>query len=889
MVRIVYIGEENNKRINTINKLSDTILNKIPSFDFESILDELPSDVIDLFIINIDDGCRGVCANIKNNKKLSHIPIITLVNNIEKVECDSDLIVSNNISDIEFLYQLKTMIRVKLIDDELKKEKILLELKVKDRTNELENKAERLRITFNSIGDGVIVTNEKGIIVSANPVSLKLCEVNSNEFLGKHIDDVFNIYELDKKINIFEEIFKTNEMYFTNDRCILKTKTGKELIISDSASPMLNKNNSLIGIVIVFKDNTNEYNIKNELIDNINRLRRAEIFSKSGNWELHLNNQMILASDGAQEIYEVNSNKISYENIKGIPLSKYRKYLDDSMYNLIHYNETYDIEFEILTPNKNLKWIHSSAIFDKERKIIFGIIQDITERKKQEEELEKTISILRATLESTADGILVVDTIGGIVQYNQKFVDMWNLPDDIIEKLDDDAALEYVTLQLKYPNNFLSYVKELYQNPEKISDDIYEFKDGRFFESFSIPQKLNDKTIGRVWSFRDITERKKSEKELIEAKEKAEESNRLKSEFLANMSHEIRTPMNSILGFASLINKHTPPKKLDNYIGIIKNSGDLLMTIIDDIIDLSKIQSGLVTIIKDYYDIRKMMISSEEEYNQIIKIKNKNIDLILNINDNICETYSDGKRIKQILNNLVGNAIKFTNTGSITYGYTVKDKTITFFVKDTGIGISEDNLEKIFERFYQVTNKKDKKQEGTGLGLTISKAIVELLGGKIWVESEFGVGSTFYFTIPTNNTNNELIKPKIIKKDKKKCDWSNKSVLIVEDNDTNYLLLEILLKQTHINIYRAMNGEKFYELFNNKFDLILLDIQLPDISGYDILEYIKLNSNVPVIIQSAFTSEEDRLKSSSLGANAHISKPISWEMLSYEIKKIFNQ
>ncbi len=888
MVRIIYIGDKNINRINTIKKLNNTVLNEINSYDFNEVVDNLPIDVIDLFVININDNCLGICQNIKKNKKITHIPIISLVNDVNNIDCESDLIVGSSISDIEFLYQLKTMIRMKLIDDELKKEKILLELKVKDRTNELENKAERLRITFNSIGDGVIVTNEKGIIISANPIALKLCEYETDEMIGNHIDKVFNIYQLGKKINIFEEISLNINDFFSIDNCILKTNTNKELIISNSASPMFNKSKNLMGVVIVFKDNTEEHNRKIELIDNIEKLRRAELFSKSGHWELHLDNLMITASRGAQELYETYITEIPYEDIKGIPLSQYRKLLDDAMFNLINNNNPYDVQFEILSPDNDLKWVHSSAIYDEDRKIVFGIVQDVTDIKNQQEEIEKNISLLRATLESTADGILVVDTIGGIVQYNQKFVEMWNIPSNIVDKMNDNDALDYVKSQLKYPDKFLSNVKKLYTEKETISNDIYEFNDGRFYETYSLPQKINDNTLGRVWSFRDITERKKHEKDLLEAKEKAEESDRLKSEFLANMSHEIRTPMNSILGFTSLINKNTPPKKMEDYINIIKSSGELLMNIIDDIIDLSKIQSGLIRVDKDYFDIKKMLINSEQEYNQHINDKNKNINLILDICDNICETYSDGKRIKQVLNNLVGNAIKFTNDGTITYGYIMNKRLITFFVKDTGIGISEENLEKIFERFYQVTNKKDKKQEGTGLGLTICKAIVELLGGKIWVESEIGVGSAFYFTIPINNTSEKLIKP--TKKEKKKYNWNNKKVLIVEDNDTNYLLLEILLKQTKIKIDRVINGEIFYEIINkNKYDIVLLDIGLPDINGYELLKYIKKNLNIPVIIQSAFVSPNDKSESLSLGADAHIPKPIIWNSLSYEMDKLLSQ
>jgi signal transduction histidine kinase/DNA-binding response OmpR family regulator len=398
----------------------------------------------------------------------------------------------------------------------------------------------------------------------------------------------------------------------------------------------------------------------------------------------------------------------------------------------------------------------------------------------------------------------------------------------------------------------------------------------------------NGELINVIIQHRDITENKRVENDLIIAKNKAEESDRLKSEFLANMSHEIRTPMNSILGFSSLIDKNTPIKKIEDYMSIIKNSGNLLMTLIDDIIELSKIQSGVFKIEKEYCDIKNMMIRTEEEYNQHIINKNKNIKLILEIDNNKCNTFTDIKRIKQILNNLIGNAIKFTNEGSITYGYYIVDNNILFFVKDTGIGITDENKDKIFDRFYQIMDKNQKKQEGTGLGLTICKAIVTLLNGDIWVESEFGIGSNFYFTIPLDNTQEKLIQP-IIKQYKKQYDWSNKKVLIVEDDEINYQLFEIVLLKTKINIRRASNGDEFFKIIEtNNYDIILLDIRLPDINGNELLKFIKNKTSIPVIMQSAYASNEDMYNSKLLGADGFVTKPILWDILFLEIDKLIN-
>jgi PAS domain S-box-containing protein len=272
MIRIVYIGEVIEERINILKKIEDSVIDII-DVNNEIIINKLPNDVIDLFIINKSNRNLNICQVIKTNKRLLHIPVITLVNKVENDICLSDIIVSPNTTNTEFFYQVKTLIKMKLIDDELKKEKILLELKVKDRTNELENKAERLRITFNSIGDGVIVTNETGIIISMNPVAMKMCEFTKDDFILKNIDDIFDIWKNGEKIKIFKLIKNTLKTYFLSDDMILKTKGGKEYIVSDSASPMINKDGNLMGIVVVFRDNTDEYHMKKELINSEERFR----------------------------------------------------------------------------------------------------------------------------------------------------------------------------------------------------------------------------------------------------------------------------------------------------------------------------------------------------------------------------------------------------------------------------------------------------------------------------------------------------------------------------------------------------------------------------------------------------------------------------------------
>lgn len=392
-----------------------------------------------------------------------------------------------------------------------------------------------------------------------------------------------------------------------------------------------------------------------------------------------------------------------------------------------------------------------SIIRDKNEEIQFFLvmIEDITLKKKASAELDNSFSLLKATLESTEDGLLVVNSSGKIVQFNQKFIDMWKIPDEILATGEDDKALNYVKYQLNNPDSFMENVKHLYSDPEATSFDTLEFKDGQFFERYSQPQKINGKSVGRVWSFRDITMKKQAENELIKAKEKAEESDRLKTAFLHNVSHEIRTPMNAIIGFASLLNdKGISDEDRRQYIDIIFQSGGQLLSIINDIVDIANVESGQAKVNETEFNLNSALRSVSEQFSIIGKQNNDLIRLMTALPDGNCNILTDNTKLVQILSNLINNAIKFTRDGTIEFGYFTKNEFLEFFVKDSGIGIPAEYHSRIFDRFYQVDNAVSRQYTGTGLGLSICKGYVELLGGKITVESEPEKGTMFKFTIP---------------------------------------------------------------------------------------------------------------------------------------------
>lgn len=380
--------------------------------------------------------------------------------------------------------------------------------------------------------------------------------------------------------------------------------------------------------------------------------------------------------------------------------------------------------------------------------------------------------------------------------------------------------------------------------------------------------------------------------ELSLAKEKVEESDRLKSAFLANMSHEIRTPMNGILGFSSLLKEpKLTGQKQQKYINIIEKSGARMLNIINDIIDISKIESGTMKVNMKATNINKQLNSIHTFF--IPESENKNLDLVLknrlspkdtNINTDSDKTYA-------ILVNLVKNAIKYTDKGSIEFGCTKHDDFLEFFVKDTGIGIPKNRQVAIFERFIQADITDKMARQGAGLGLSISRAYIEMLCGKIWVVSEEGKGSTFYFSIPCNETFKKEIDLESIDVAEESLNLDLK-ILIAEDDETSSQFISIILDKYAKEIITVKNGTETVEAcrLNSDIDLILMDIQMPELNGYEASKQIRrFNNDVIIIAQTAFGLSGDREKALDSGCNEYISKPINEAKLDSLIQKYFRK
>jgi PAS domain S-box-containing protein len=373
------------------------------------------------------------------------------------------------------------------------------------------------------------------------------------------------------------------------------------------------------------------------------------------------------------------------------------------------------------------------------------------------------------------------------------------------------------------------------------------------------------------------------ESELIKAKEKAEESDKLKTAFLANMSHEIRTPMNGILGFAEMLNDDAlSPVNRKKYLGIINSNGKMLINLIDDIIDFAKIEADQLNIMTDDFSLNNLLAELHSSFStESLRREKSGLRILYRkalTNDN-CFIRTDPNRLRQILTNLIGNSIKFTQTGFIEFGYRLeKPDQLLFYVKDTGIGISKDKLDLIFERFMQADVSSTRKYGGSGLGLAISKGLVELLGGKMWAESTINEGSTFYFTLRYLPALKKDEDSEEKKRPKTNYNWEGKLFLIAEDDKFSYKFLEGFLKQTGADVMHAADGHEAVSLCRNheSIDLVLMDIQMPEMNGLEATTAIKLfRKNIPVIAQTANAITEERQKCLEAGCDDFISKPIN--------------
>lgn len=1032
----------------------------------------------------------------------------------------------------------------------LEEEKSLLEsiskilgryLQRKHIENKINEREELLRITLNSIGDGVISTNLEGQVINLNPIAQKLTGWTNHQAKYKSIDTVFKIFHAftEKKTeNPVKKVLEKGAIVGLANHTKLISKNGKEYHIADSAAPIKKEDGTVLGAVMVFRDVTESYLIREKLKESELQLRKAQSIGNTGSWTLYLNNGLLKASEQSHEIYGLDPKKdLFLEEIQKRPLPEYRKMLDDALKKLIKAKEAYDVEFKIKRPDGVIRDIHSIAEYNSLDNTVTGFIQDITERKDAERKLIKQKHLLSSLIQSLQEDILVIDReyriqdindnalktlgltrkdaigrfcyevthqndrpcsktgqkcgleqvfktgesinlhhehinkagdhsyadllyspikddtgnvthvieaardvtdlfvaqaamrfsekkfrnifqkhsaikliidpdSGNITDANKaaakfygwrmeelKKIDFYRLnkaPADQLKKrlsqikyseethfetqqqkadgsicdveiygsiidignkivlhliIHDITAKKRIEEQLKllsqsvnqspiatvitnrkgdieYVNPFFckitGYTQEevLGKNPNILQSgyqdkNFYEnlwetILDGRNWNGVMCNKKKNGELYweealispivneqGNITHFvgikEDISERKKLMEDLVIAKEKAEESDRLKSAFLANMSHEIRTPMNGILGFTDLLRKpDLTTHKKEKYIDIIHRSGKRMLSTVNDIIEISKIETGFINMEYEEINVNELLKELFLFFKPEVEKKGLHLVLEKSLPDKNIHIQTDRSKINSILSNLIKNAIKFTDTGEITVGLDADDSHLRFYIKDTGIGISDQHKKIIFDRFNQADMSHTRSFEGSGLGLSITKSYVELLGGKIWLKSEIGKGSTFFFTIPlahrekSDNYSSDSVSRKDIVKQQASHPGKKLKILIAEDDIPNLIYMTTLVEDISYEVVQCRNGKEAVDHCVNyqNVDLILMDLKMPLMDGYEAIRKIRVfNQDVIIITCSAYAIEDNKHKLLETGSNEFLTKPIKKEDL----------
>jgi PAS domain S-box-containing protein len=505
--------------------------------------------------------------------------------------------------------------------------------------------------------------------------------------------------------------------------------------------------------------------------------------------------------------------------------------------------------------------------------------------KRKTEELANTLVMMRATLESTTDAIVVTDGRAKITGYNQKYVEMLKASREIVEGGNVRQLREMFSRQFRDPQQFLSRIKDIYASSAPESFDVLEFADGRVFERYSKLQLIDSRTMGRVWSFRDVTERTRAEEKLEAAKIAAEKASKAKDDFLALLSHELRTPLTPALAAASYLAEHEDllPEFREEVMAICSNV-QLESRLIDDLLDLTRITRGKIELRRETVDAHRLLRDALDIARK--DMEEKKIELVMELGATLHHVWVDPVRIQQVLWNLINNAVKFTNAGGrITIRTSNKKKRFSFEVADTGLGIEPEKQHSIFNAFDQGEPSITRQFGGLGLGLTISKTLLDLHGGTISVESQGkNMGSLFRVTLDVVRA---PVSPSVAANGSAAEASRSLQVLIVDDHaDTRRVLSRLLSKCGHkvATVDCAQGALQF--LNTERFDAVISDIGLPDSSGYELVREAKLRQSLKGIALSGFGTEEDVRRSIEAGFDHHLTKPVNFQDLRSLLQKI---
>ncbi len=824
---------------------------------------------------------------LSNNKKAGHIIIAVDVTNIEAPYYN--LLIRSILLSLLIIVFSYILIRIffnRLIARFFNIEEIF-EREVADRTKEVLNTNVELHQIFNSTANGLRIINTNYDIIRVNESFCRISGTTRESIEGEKCYDIFpGVFchttncPLDR-ICEGEKTVETEEVRFK--------KGGKKIRCQHSAVPFWGSNGELLGIIEDFKDITEKFEVENTLrkteeqfsafMDNM----PVGVFIKDYSGVLLYQNKYLtnvfgfdkfIGKNISKELNPEWGNRISLEDEKVLQHGKIE--FEETLTDKEGHDKTFVThKFRFHGLDNNWK--------------IGGVSIDITKKKIT----EHFLYVLSKAIKNSPVSIVITNPLGNIEFINPSFTYLTG------HSLTDSIHKNLLEMKVEYNSgkNLFTAI-ECVKNGNVWKGEIQlQNKKGEHFwvlASFAPIFNRRSEVSHGIASMEDITSRKENEKELLLSKIKAEESDKLKTAFLSNLSHEIRTPLNAIIGFSSLLTDSElsiiEKKNLSDV--LYKNSNDLLK-LIENLIEISEIETGQLAIKKGECCVNKLMSELQETYlNEDKKGKYVKLNFKKEIRSEDFTILTDPLRLKQVLNNLISNATKFTETGFIEFGYTFKDeRTLMFYIIDTGIGIELEKQKYIFNPFRQADDSNTRRFGGMGLGLAISKHIAEKLGGKIWLTSIPGSGSTFFFTIPYIPVRFKF-EPEQKEEKKQTYNWKNKKILVADDIDSNYVYLKAAIKHTSAEVIWAKTGIEAVELVRNNPDIniVLMDVVMPEMDGYEATKLIKLHNNhLPVVCQTAYPNNDNNQIAIDCGFDSFMAKPIKIDGMLQIIDKFISQ
>ncbi len=722
--------------------------------------------------------------------------------------------------------------------------------------------------------DPLVTISSDGKITDVNEASITITGIPRKELIGTNFSNYFT--EPEQADAGYRQVFE--EGFVADYPLTIKHKNGKLTDVLYNASVYKDAAGKVLGVFAAARDVTEQ--------------KQSSQYARSL-IEASLDPLVTISIDG--KITDVNEASIKVTGIprEGLIDTDFSDYFTEPEKARAGYRQVFDkgfvADYPLTITHKSGKLtdvLYNASVYkDTNGKVlgVFAAARDVTEQK-----LFSKYSL--SLIEASHDPLVAINAAGKITDINEATV---NITGIMRERLTGTDFFDYFIETQKAREVY----QEVFAKGYVIDSPLtLRHKDGKLTDVLfngSVYKDDRGNVLGVVVVARDITDQKRFKNELIEAKgnaeratRKAEESNRLKESFLANMSHEIRTPMNAIIGFSDILSKRALGEQERDFVTIIKTAGENLLTIINDILDISKIEAGMMTFESHAFSVKEIFASLHVMLME--KAKEKNLELIFRSSESIPDVLiGDNTRLTQIIINLVGNAIKFTQKGRVEVTVEVlhtelESVLLEFSIIDTGIGIPQEKLDKIFERFIQAESHTTREYGGTGLGLSIARQLAELQGGKLTVRSIVGMGSVFTFQMPYKKSDKVVTVLPTFETNYNMDALRNLNVLLIEDNKMNVKLILSLFSEYGLHVEVAWNGSEGVEkLRAGNFDIVLMDMEMPVMNGYQAAVVIRreLKSTIPIIAMTAHAMVGEREKCLSLGMNDYITKPIHSNLL----------